>query len=211
VAKITRLVASRDRNKRVRVFLDGKYAFSLEAEVVLEKGLRPGQELGEACIEALARDNQLKRALSAASRFIAYRPRSEQELRQRLVRRGFDAATVSAALSRLREQGLLDDAAFARYWTENRQSFSPRSLRLTQLELRQKGVKAEFIDQATGVIDDGESAYRAALKKAGRLHEPDYQGFRRKLGEYLQRRGFGYEAINSAVKRLWQEKVEHNE
>ena len=49
MAVITRLVASKGHSKKVRVYLDGKYAFSLEAAVALEAGLRtrPGTEPAE--------------------------------------------------------------------------------------------------------------------------------------------------------------------
>ena len=95
---------------------------------------------------------------------------------------------------------------FARFWKENRDSFSPRSQWLTKLELRQKGVAGDIIDQVVGTIDDGDSAYRAALSKARRLSRSDYQDFRRRLGEYLKRRGFGYGVINHTVERVWEER-----
>ena len=47
MAVITRLVVSKGRSKKVRVYLDGKYAFCLEAEVALESGLRVNQALGQ--------------------------------------------------------------------------------------------------------------------------------------------------------------------
>ncbi len=108
-------------------------------------------------------------------------------------------------MAKLREQGLVDDAVFAQFWKENRESFSPRSQRLTSLELRRKGVGSELIDQVFAAVDDGDSAYRAALGRVRRLPLSDYQGFRRRLGEYLRRRGFNYEVINHTVERVWQE------
>jgi regulatory protein len=96
--------------------------------------------------------------------------------------------------------------AFAQFWKENRQSFSPRSRWLTRSELRQKGVADDIIEQVVANVDDEDSAYRAATAKAHSLHEADYQGFRRRLGEYLKRRGFNYGVINNTVKRLWQER-----
>jgi regulatory protein len=109
-------------------------------------------------------------------------------------------------IGRLKETGVVDDIAFARFWKENRETFSPRSQRLTKVELRQKGVAADVIDRIAGVVDDDNSAYRAALGKARSLSLSDYQGFRRRLGEYLKRRGFGYEVIHRTVERLWQER-----
>lgn len=205
MSKITAMRAGKRRAERVNMFLDGRFAFSLEARVVAEEGLQVGQELSTSQIEALATSDKFDRCLNAANRFLSYRPRSESELRERLHRRGFDGDIVEAAIARLKEQGLVDDVAFAQFWKDSRESFSPRSQWLTRLELRQKGVAANIIDQIAGDVDDNDSAYRAALGKAGRLPLSDYQSFRRRLGEYLKRRGFDYGVINQTVKRIWQE------
>jgi len=188
------------------VFLDGKFAFSLEAEVAVREGLRVGQELSAGEIEALAGIDRFHRCLNAAANYLSYRPRSESELRERLHRRGFDGDTVGAVLAGLKEQGLVNDVAFAQYWRDNRESFSPRSQWLTKLELRQKGVADEIIDQVIGAIDDEDGAYRAALNKVRGLRQCDYRSFRRRLGEYLKRRGFGFGVINRVVERMWQER-----
>jgi regulatory protein len=204
--KITGLRAGKSREKRVNVFLDGKPALDLLTEVALKEGLKVGQELSESRLEALAGLDRYQRCLNAAIRYLGYRPRSESEVRQRLLRRGFDGEVTEKALARLREQGLVDDVAFARFWKENRESFNPRSRRLTGLELRRKGLAGDIIEAVVGEINESDSAYRAALKKAKRLPLTDYQLFRRRLGEYLRRKGFDYDIINEAVARVWKER-----
>ncbi len=203
--KVTAIRAGRRRGKRVNVFLDGKFAFSLEAEVALKENLQVGQELSGDEIEALTGADLFQRCLNAAFRYLSYRPRSEAELRERLKRRGFEADSVEATLVRLREQGLVDDLAFAEFWKDNRESFRPRSRWLTALELRQKGVANDIIDQVVADVDDEDNAYRAAQSRANHLPDSDYQGFRHRLGGYLKRRGFGYSVITHTVERLWQE------
>jgi len=203
--KITALRVSRGRRKRVNIFLDGKFAFSLEAEVVAKEGLQVEQVLSADQIEALASADQFHRYLNAAVHYLNYRPRSESELRGRLRQRGFDGDTQEAVIAKLKEQGLVDDMAFAQFWKNDRQSFSPRSQWLTKLELKRKGVANDIIDQVVNAIDDDDSAYRAALSKARSLPQSDYQGFRRRLGGYLQRRGFSYAVINHTVEQVWQE------
>jgi regulatory protein len=205
MSKITGLKAGKSREKRVNVFLDGKPALDVLAEVVLKEGLKVGQELSEMRLEALANSDHYQRCLNAAVRYLGYRPRSEAEIRQRLLKRGFDSDATEKALARLKEQGLVDDAAFARFWKDNRESFSPRSRRLTGLELRRKGLAGDIIESVVGEIDESDSAYRAALVKARRLPLSDYQLFRRRLGVYLGRRGFGYDIINETVARVWKE------
>ncbi len=203
--KITAIRVGKGRGKRVNVFLDGKFAFSLEAEVVVREGLQVEQELSAGQIETLARSDHFHRCFNAAAHYLSYRPRSESELRERLHRRGFDDDNLEAVIAKLKEQGLVDDVAFAQFWKDNRESFNPRSQWLTKLELRRKGIANDIIDQVVDTVNDDNSAYRAALSKARSLSLFDYQGFRRRLGEYLKRRGFGYEVINHTIEQLWQE------
>ncbi len=205
MSKITRLTAGKSRKKRVNVFIDGKFSFSLLAEVAVKEALKVGQELSDIQIEALAGTDRYQRCLNAATRYLGYRPRSESEVRQRLQQHGFDSHCTEKTLAKLKEQGLVDDTAFARFWKENRESFSPRSRWLTRLELQRKGLDGDTIEQVVDEVDDSDSAYRAALSRANRLSPSDYQSFRRRLGEHLGRRGFRYDVIKDTVERVWNE------
>jgi regulatory protein len=204
MTKVTALRTGRGQ-QRVNIFLDGKFAFNLEAEVAIKEGLQVGQELSSSQVEALARSDHFHRCLNAAVHYLSYRPRSESEIREQLQRRGFEGDSIEAVIARLKEQGLVNDIAFAQFWKDNRESFSPRSQWLTKIELRRKGVTTDVIDQIVTEVDDVANAYRAALSKARGLSLSDYQGFRRRLGDYLKRRGFDYGVINHTVERIWQD------
>ena len=65
------------------------------------------------------------KAKNAALRLLSYRSRSEKEVQRRLEGR-FTKEAVERTLSDLRRQGLLDDAAFAKEWREQRERFRPR-------------------------------------------------------------------------------------
>ncbi len=154
---------------------------------------------------ALSEENQLERCFKAATNYLVYRPRSEPELRERLRRKGFTPENIEAVIAKLKRLRLVDDTAFAEFWRDNRESFSPRSKALTRRELKQKGIAEDIIDITVAAIDDEDSAYRAAVSKARVLSLSDYESFRRKLGGYLQRRGFNYGVIERTIKRVWQE------
>jgi regulatory protein len=81
---------------------------------------------------------------------------------------------------------------------------------LTSLELRQKGVTGEIVKQSVSAIDDEESAYRVALAKTRRLDNIDYPDLRKRIGGYLQRRGFSYEIIHRTIEKIWQERGKQN-
>ena len=151
-------------------------------------------------------DSSYQSCLDAACRYLSYRPRSEFELKMRLQRKGFNDSSIQDVLLKLKEQGLLDDLAFAQFWKENRESFSPRSRMMLQKELRQKGVSPYIIEEVAGGIDEEASAYKAAQRKVKRLASADYDNFCRKLGAFLKRRGFNYEVTRYTVNQLWHER-----
>ena len=144
--------------------------------------------------------------LDAAFRYLCYRPRSEFEIRMRLRKRGFDDSSIEGVLLKLKEQGLVDDFAFAQFWKENRESFSPRSRAMLHRELRQKGVAPYIIAEVAKEIDEEASAYMAAEKRAKKLASLDYESFCRKLDAFLKQRGFNYEVTQHTVNQLWQER-----
>ena len=201
---ITGLQAQKRNPKRVNVYLDGTYAFPLDLAVAMQEGLRRGQELSDADIARLTAADDAEKAYNRALALLSYRPRSTAEVRRNLEGKKTPPHVVDQVIRRLTASGLLDDAAFARVWVENRAAFSPRSARLLGYELRQKGVAANDIDTALSV-DDQASALEAARRRARAYARLDHDGFRRKLLPFLQRRGFGYEDATNAVETVWRE------
>jgi regulatory protein len=189
--------------KRSNVYLDGRYAFSLTTEVAAE--LRVGDPLSEQQHAALVVKDQRARCYDAALRFLGPRPRSEREIRDRLARHDFDSHVVDGIIVRLRELRLVDDAAFAAYWVEQRAAHRPRGARLLKQELRSKGISQDVVAEALPEDDDADGAYRAVQRKAYSLRALDERTFKQRLGGFLQRRGYGYDTVRTVTTRLWSE------
>ena len=150
--------------------------------------------------------DSLHDCLDAAYYYLSYRPRSEGEIRQWLSKRGFANEVTESVITRLREQNLSDDLAFAQFWKDNRLSFRPKSRRSIKKELRDKKVASEIIEQVTSDIDDDKIAYKLGSGRLPSLAHLDYPNFRRRLSSYLAYRGFSYEVIRDTVARLWRER-----
>jgi regulatory protein len=202
---IVTAVVRKPRRKLVQVYVDGEAALELGRELAVERDVRPGRTLSQGELYALADEQARRASREAALRLLAYRPRSERELRDRLARKGFRRPIVAETVGRMRELGYLNDAEFARFYTDTRQASRPRSQRIVRLELRQRGVAQELAEEATEAIDDEEAAYRAASRRGALLRGLDYQPFRERLGGFLTRRGFSYEVARRTVDRCWAE------
>jgi len=202
---IVTAVERQRRRRRVNVFVDGRFALALGADLALEQDVRPGRTLSPEELSALAEAEARRAGFEAALRLLAYRPRSEQELRDRLARKGFGRTTVEETLARVRGLGYLDDDAFARFWTETRQALRPRSRWLVASELRRRGVAQETAEEATASISDEEAAYQAASRRLRALGGLEYPRFRERLGRFLASRGFSYHIARRTIERCWAE------
>lgn len=203
LAKITALEAQKKNRHRVNVYLDGRFAFGLQEALAFP--LKVGQTLSPEEMKQLQERDEAEVAYERALSFLSYRPRSRAEIEGHLRRKEASAAVVQTVVARLTQAGLLDDQAFAQYWVENREQFRPRGARSLRFELRLKGVSDSLAEQAVEVVDETESAYRAAQARAQRLRGLEREVFRRRLGGFLQRRGFNYEVVKETVERLWKE------
>jgi regulatory protein len=203
MGKITALTRQKRNPDRVNVYLDDEFAFGLAA--ITAVSLRVGQTLSPAEIERLKGSDLEEKAKNVAIRYIEYRPRSIAETRQHLQKKEYPDDVIERVVQRLAEVELLNDAAFARYWVEQRETFKPRSKMALQVELRKKGIDRALIETAVAEIDEIAAATQAAQAKARRWRSLPKLEFRKKLGSFLQRRGFGYDIVREVTEALWEE------
>jgi len=201
--KISAIEVQKTSPNRVNIHLDGEFAFGLAR--IVAAWLKVGQELSEEKIEQLQAEDARERAFQQAMLFLSYRPRSESEIRKNLRKHEIPEVVIEQTLERLRQNGLANDSQFASAWVENRSTFRPRSRRMMAMELKQKGLDDEAIQSAVVNVDDEASAYKAAQKKAAKWKDLEWNDFRRKLSEFLARRGFSYSVISPVVTRIWNE------
>jgi regulatory protein len=201
--KITAIEVQKRSPNRVNVYLDGEYAFGLAR--IVAAWLRVGQELDEKKIEELQAEDARERALQQALLFLSYRSRSESEIRQNLRKHEIPETVIDQTLDRLRKDGFANDNQFAKAWVENRSAFRPRSRRMLAMELRQKGLGDDSVKSALESVDDEPLAYEAAQKRAARYKDLEWNDFRKKLSDFLARRGFSYSVTSTVVTRIWNE------
>jgi regulatory protein len=198
--QITDIKSQAKNRRRVNVYLDGQYGFSLGLEVAASVGR--GDSLSDEDIEKLQARDAEEIAHDKCLKFLAYRPRSTGEVRRYLHEKGVSAEITGLVTGRLERVGLLDDRAFARYWVENRETFRARGRRLLRQELREKGIDEELVAEVLAGVDEESSAFQAALSKAPRYAGLDDEIFRAKMSGFLRRRGFDYELVRETVSRV---------
>ncbi len=152
-------------------------------------------------------DSELfKKSRSAAYRYLSYRARSYSETQDHLTQKGYPASVVNQTLNDLVKSGYLNDEKFALDWGRSRianKNFGP--YRLKQ-DLLTKGLSRELVDQTLATlyaeVDEEELAQLAAEKKVHQLRGVDANVKRRRLIQFLQRKGFPADIVFKTVHQL---------
>ena len=126
-------------------------------------------------------DNKdLENANSISRRFISYRPRSEAELRIRLLK-VFSHEIVLESVAQMYREGLLNDQRFAQMWVDSRQQSRPKSKNSIKRELLSKGISEHLAEEAISQLSDIDNATLCANKKARSLNGLGKDDFYKKL------------------------------
>lgn len=189
------------------MFLDGTYAFGLWRSVATRSSLRVGQELSIDQQRRLLEMERFERERRRAMIYLAHKPRTMQEVRNRLRRADCPNDVAEAVVVEMTERGLLDDAAYTAAYVETRMSgrgYGPHRIRQ---ELVRRGVERRIIKDALDEVAGGDReanlARSLAEKRWHRLQtETDDRKRRKRLMDYLVRRGFSYEIVRETVDRV---------
>lgn len=208
----------RDQN-RVNIFLDGRFAFSLDVTQVVEFGLKVQKKVTLEKFEELSRASEFGKLYQRTLEWAMTRPHSVREaqdyLRRRQLKRKqlnrqrerdqvkllpeIDSEVADLVVQRLIEKKFLNDQKFAEYYVENRYQRKGISQKRLRMEMRNKGVDSAIIEAALEKIprDEDEEIRKVIAKKRRK-----YDDF--KLVNYLVRQGFSFQKAKDAVEN-WQE------
>jgi regulatory protein len=155
---------------------------------------------------------RIEKYLSLCYRYLTIRNRSEKEIRDYLQKKNADQDIIDAIVARLYEQKFLDDEAFARSWIRSRAMFRPRGKRMLQIELQQKGIHKDIIQQVLDeqnedVPDELTQAKNLIGKRVSKLEGEPRHIIYQKVGAFLARRGYSWDISKKAIDELLQKDI----
>lgn len=163
-------------------------------------------------------DERIQKFYDRTLRFLSFRPRSEKEIIDFLKKphgrkkERVDQQTIDKILGKLKDQRLINDEEFVKWWIEQRTGGRPRGIRLIKIELQQKGIDRELIEKILGDYDikilSADGAKRLVEKQYPKYAKLPRQEKYQKLSQFLLRRGFDWDTIKKAIDEVM--KKEYN-
>lgn len=196
VLRITDIRQGVKNPNRVNVFVNGKYAFSLDIAQVVDLKIKVGLEISEEKIEDYKKASEFGKLYQRALEWVLMRPRSEKEvydyLYKKVYEKKIDKKSISVIVCRLRDKNYIDDEKFAKYYVENRFAKKGISRKRLKMELMKKGVETEIIERVLDGRNDEEEILKIIVKKRAKYDDE-------KLISYLCRQGFPYQLAQNLV------------
>jgi regulatory protein len=199
--KITSIKSQAKDRGRVNIFVDEEYCLAIPEKMIVDFDIYKGKEITEKDLEVLKSGDSNSKCLDKAYHFLSYRPRSEKEMKDKLLEK-YDEKTVDETIAKLKEYNLINDADFARMWVESRKmGRGPKAL---SFELKRKGIDGDIIENALAEIDT-EEQYETALtliRARSKYKGLDRNEAYKKVAPFLSRRGYTYDIISKVIKEI---------
>ena len=198
VLKITDLKQGLKNPERVNVYVNSKFAFSLDVSQVVELGVKVGRVIDKDELEQFKSASEFGKLYQRALEWMLLRPRSERELsdylRKKVYEKGLERGFIEDVICRLKDKGYVDDRRFSEYYVENRFVKKGISRKRLRMELMKKGICAAVVDEVLNGRNDEDEIRKIVAKKRGKYDDE-------KLTAYLCRQGFSYELVREIVSK----------
>jgi len=145
--------------------------------------------------------SELERALDLAHRAVGRGERTVSELRSLLEQKRVGPEAINAAVAELCAEGLLDDARYARRFTEDKRELEGWGSERIARDLHRRGVPPDVIEAAVGDRTPEAELATALVLLARRFPKPPRdERDRERAWRLLVRRGYAPEIAYDAVR-----------
>jgi len=177
---------------RFSIYVEGEFACVLQPDTYAVSGVAVGDTLTPHQLERLKGESTGRLAREKALALLSRRAYTAWKLYGKLVEYTEDEEAAAAAVARMEELGLVNDADYARRFAADRVNRKGYSQERVTWELAQKGVSREVIQQVLEEREDDPRQQIEDLVRCKYLHRlKDEKGLRRTV-EALRRLGYRY-------------------
>lgn len=200
---ITKIEIQKKNKERVNLFLDNEYAFSISTELVYKEGLRVNLNVDIEKLKDLVEKEEMLRCKNSAIRIIERNYKTEKEVRNKLIEKGYNENAINNAIDFLQKYNFLDDNTYTKMYVKDK--LNSQGSNKIKYTLMKKGISKEMIEEELQNIDrDDEKkvAMELAQKKLSSIKKSENDKYKisGKLYRFLTSKGYNYDIVKETVK-----------
>ena len=196
--EITAITPQIKDKKRCNIYVDGRFYCGMTLETAVKNRLKVGQTVSPAFLSKIQLDGEKSTALDKAMTHLSATRKTEKQIRDFLVKKGYLSAVVDYVIEKLNDYGFLDDKEYAENYVEY--AAQKKGVRLIRAEMRRKGLSEENVDLALQEVDEETQVATAItiLQKYMRHKEADRETLQKAV-KHLLSKGFDYDVAKKAI------------
>lgn len=191
----------RGRGNKVHILLDDEYVITTDINFWLDHYIADGSEIDEEEWNELVEAINYKKALNKCADLLSRRDHSVKELKTKLLRT-VDEKSADKAIERYLESGYLDDEKYCENLVDYLFRVKKYSVNHVKQECFTRGIDSGIVKEILSQYDLDMVEVIAELIENKYLSKLQQEGGKQKVVAALQRKGFSYYDIESALNRL---------
>ncbi|OGD95573.1 hypothetical protein A3F02_02515 [Candidatus Curtissbacteria bacterium RIFCSPHIGHO2_12_FULL_38_9b] len=208
--EITSVESQKKQKNRFNIYIDGKFAFGADENVVAKFRIHAGLKLSATQVTNLVKESDQAKLMDQTLNFLSYRPRSEKEIRDYLTKRiskkekvswhqASESPLINNILVKFKRYKYINDSDFASWWLESRSKSNPKGILAVKYELIKKGIDRDIIETSLAKIPNQLKIAKIAIEKKMKSwkNHKKYE-LKKKIYAYLAARGFEADTIKEA-------------
>ncbi len=205
---ITKIEIQKRNKNRINLYINDEFAFACSAELVYTHSITKGKSIDADYLNEIVKEDNYIKCKSSALKVIERTYKTESQLTSKLFEKGYDEKTVSMTVEFLKQYSFIDDEKYIQMYIKDKLKINGRNK--IKYDLIRKGIIEQKIDEKLVCIDNSierQVAFELAEKKYKLLskNENDYRKLRKKVGEFLIRKGYNSnivsETLNNVIKK----------
>jgi len=203
---ITKIIRQKKKNHRYSLMSSEEFIIGIADETLIEFNIHLGMQLSEEMLDKLKKKESIVAVKEQAWRFLARREHSTKELSDKLLHKNFSPADVNYIIEDLINKDYLNNTRFARQLINEEISLKRNGPRYIKANLLKKGIDMSVTDELLAELYTENRQvenchWLAGKKQKSLIHlEPEIQ--KKRLADFLNRKGFTWEIISRVIGEL---------
>lgn len=207
MGEITKIEHQKKNKERYSIYIDGEYSFGVYENVLIKYRLVKGMIVENDFLEDVLKKEEQECANNYALRLLNFKMRTEDEVKKRMREKEYTEDIIENTVEYLKELKYINDEDYARKFIKDKSKLNNIGVERIKRELYMKGVDPEITKREIEDIIDSDEEYEKAMeiaiKKANTTYKNDDRNAKyRKLGGFLQRRGYSMDTVMKILKEL---------
>jgi len=191
------------KDKRYKIYIDQEFAFVLYKGELRIYGIEEGKEITKETMDEICNVILPKRAKLRSMNLLQKRLYTRSELKRKLMDGCYPEAVIEEAIAYVEGYGYINDNTYVKQYFACKSA--KRSKMKMQLELRNKGISKECLEEVFGEMDPSIiiqcecTAIKRELRKRNYLYDAASYEERQKTISFLRNKGYEISLIKDVM------------